>query len=247
MAAAARAASAASPVWDVSSSTLLWVQPAGPAVHRYDPASGRDDAISLPQHVAHAHPRVRGGLVVHLLDGVAVLDPSGDRRWLVYWAREAARAGAAAVGPSGELWVGNGDWLARVEPDGAATVVLRDVAIDGLAYDTEAGRLYLAGAGRIEVLEPGAAGPQALCDVGSRPGGLCVDAEGAVWVAVPGAVRRYLPAGVLDDEVLVRGAPPTGCAFGGPRLTDLYVTTADGSLLVLAGAGTGAPTPIFAG
>ncbi|MDX3178245.1 SMP-30/gluconolactonase/LRE family protein, partial [Streptomyces scabiei] len=50
---------------------------------------------------------------------------------------------------------------------------------------------------------------------------------------------------------------PTACAFGGPDLTDLYITTArtgtdtphplSGSLLVVPGAGKGLAQPAFAG
>jgi L-arabinonolactonase len=64
-------------------------------------------------------------------------------------------------------------------------------------------------------------------DAGGMPDGSVVDAEGALWNAVwgGGRVRRYLPDGTLDREVIV-AAPNTTCpAFGGAGLTDLYVTS----------------------
>jgi L-arabinonolactonase len=64
-------------------------------------------------------------------------------------------------------------------------------------------------------------------DAGGMPDGSVVDAEGALWNAVwgGGRVRRYLPDGTFDREVIV-AAPNTTCpAFGGPALTDLYVTS----------------------
>ena len=59
------------------------------------------------------------------------------------------------------------------------------------------------------------------------PDGLTVDAEGGVWVALygGGAVRRYLPDGRLDTVVEVATREVTACAFGGPELRDLYITT----------------------
>jgi sugar lactone lactonase YvrE len=50
-------------------------------------------------------------------------------------------------------------------------------------------------------------------------------------------VRRYTPAGKPGRTVEVPARRPTACAFGGPELTDLYLTTATVGLdaLVLAG------------
>jgi sugar lactone lactonase YvrE len=99
--------------------------------------------------------------------------------------------------------------------------------------------------------------------VAGLPDGLTVDADGCVWVALwdGGAVHRYTPAGALDRVVEVPAARTTACAFGGPGLGDLFVTTATvgldperlaaeplaGSVLVLPGAGHGLPGHAFAG
>src|SRR5258708_8461134 len=59
------------------------------------------------------------------------------------------------------------------------------------------------------------------------PDGLTLDADGYVWVALwsGGAVHRYAPDGTLDRVLTVPAAYPTSCAFGGPDLRDLYITT----------------------
>jgi sugar lactone lactonase YvrE len=64
-------------------------------------------------------------------------------------------------------------------------------------------------------------------DVGS-PDGLTVDASGDLWVAIYGGgrVQRYAPDGELRQELLVPAEQTTSCAFGGPGLNLLYVTTA---------------------
>lgn len=60
------------------------------------------------------------------------------------------------------------------------------------------------------------------------PDGLCVDAEGMIWVAVWGGyqVRRYSPRGELLARVMVSTAQPSCCAIGGANGTTLYITTA---------------------
>ncbi len=75
-----------------------------------------------------------------------------------------------------------------------------------------------------------------------------------MWVALwdGGAVRRYTPSGDLDRVIPLPVPRVTACAFGGPGLTDLYITTARvgltaphplaGSVLVVPGAGRGWPS-----
>jgi sugar lactone lactonase YvrE len=60
------------------------------------------------------------------------------------------------------------------------------------------------------------------------PDGLAVDREGFIWSARWDGWKlvRYDPDGRLEREVRVPVARPTSCAFGGPGLGDLYVTSA---------------------
>ena len=61
-----------------------------------------------------------------------------------------------------------------------------------------------------------------------RPDGLCVDEEGAVWVALwPGwSVRRYLADGTLEAVLPLPVSNVSSCGFGGPDLDRLFITTA---------------------
>ena len=60
------------------------------------------------------------------------------------------------------------------------------------------------------------------------PDGLIVDAEGFVWVCLwrGSAVRRYAPDGRLDMVIAIPAAQTTKCAFGGPDLDELFITSA---------------------
>jgi sugar lactone lactonase YvrE len=60
-----------------------------------------------------------------------------------------------------------------------------------------------------------------------RPDGAAVDAEGCYWICGndAGLIHRFTPAGKLDQSLVVPVKKPTMCAFGGPKLDTLYVTS----------------------
>ena len=64
------------------------------------------------------------------------------------------------------------------------------------------------------------------------PDGMTVDAEGYLWVAIAGGgqVRRYSPDGHRDRVIKFPASLTSACAFGGPHLADLYVTSISLSL-----------------
>ena len=60
-----------------------------------------------------------------------------------------------------------------------------------------------------------------------RPDGAAVDAEGCYWICGndAGLVHRFTPDGRLDRSLSVPVKKPAMCAFGGPRLETLFVTS----------------------
>ena len=77
----------------------------------------------------------------------------------------------------------------------------------------------------------GTAGPRRVLiafDEGVNPDGMCVDADGQLWIAIwgGGQVRRYTPDGELTRTIEVP-APHTTCVtFAGPDLATMVITTA---------------------
>ncbi|MFQ6146124.1 SMP-30/gluconolactonase/LRE family protein [Streptomyces seoulensis] len=272
----ARAELGEGPTWDAAAGRLIWVDILACRVHTYDPVTGRRTVRTTGQHVGAAKPRTGGGLVLNLRDGVALLGPDGAFGWLHRAPVTGRRGNDAAVAPDGSLWAGTmrydeatgGGTLTRLTGDGAAREVLSDVTVsNGTGWSPDGRLMYYVDTptGRIDVFDHDGGRitgrrPLARVEEGAGfPDGLTVDAEGCVWVALwdGWAVRRYTPAGELDRIVRLPVPRPTACAFGGPALTDLYVTTARagltaphplaGSLLVVPDAGEGLPQPPFAG
>jgi sugar lactone lactonase YvrE len=250
------------PTWDAATGTLLWVDILASEVHRFDPAGGRDAVLArTPQHVGAVKPRAAGGVVVNLRDGVGRYAADGAFDWLADLAEDGRRGNDAAVDAHGWLWAGTmayderqgGGRLYRVGPGGEVVTVLPEVTVsNGIGWSPDGRLMYYIDTPtrRVDAFDV-------------DPGSLTVDADGCVWVALwdGGAVHRYTPAGALDRVVEVPARRTTACAFGGPGLGDLYITTATagldpatreaeplaGSVFVLPGAGTGQPGHAFAG
>lgn len=60
-----------------------------------------------------------------------------------------------------------------------------------------------------------------------RPDGAAIDEDGCYWICGndAGLVHRFTPQGRLDRSLPVPVKKPAMCAFGGPRLDTLYVTS----------------------
>lgn len=91
-----------------------------------------------------------------------------------------------------------------------------------------------------------------------RPDGAAVDADGCYWICAndAGRVLRLTPAGELDREIRLPATKPSMCAFGGPSLDTLFVTTIrpaesatehDGQVFAVRPGVRGLPEPLFAG
>ncbi|MGA5068394.1 SMP-30/gluconolactonase/LRE family protein [Streptomyces exfoliatus] len=188
------------------------------------------------------------------------------------------RMNDAAVDPAGRLLAGTMAYDespgagALYRLDGAGLVTLLDsVTIsNGLGWSPDGTRLYYADSptGRVDAFayDPFTGvlsdrRPFAVLDRGV-PDGLTVDSEGRVWVAVwgGGEVLAFTPEGTVHARVEVPASHVTSCAFAGPDLDVLVITTATegldekrraaepdaGRLFVCRPGTTGLPQPPYA-
>jgi sugar lactone lactonase YvrE len=238
------------PVWLPATEQLLRVDIAQPAIVLRDAASGRELRRPVDAPVGFAVPAAPNGLVAGV--GLSLVRLGGLRaRPELIGAVERGRSGNrfndAACDRRGRLWAGTMSTtrepgaasLYRLLPSGELTVALAGATVsNGLDWDLDATRMYYVDSvtQRIDAIDfdadrgrLGARRPFAAIDpADGLPDGLCVDCEGGVWIALfgGGALRRYRPDGALDAHVPLPLSHPTSLAFGGPDLTDLYVTSA---------------------
>jgi sugar lactone lactonase YvrE len=240
------------PYWDAPRDRLLWVDIAAGHVLAHTPADG--DTQVLLDHgdlVSAVLPHADGDLVLGLRDGVGRWNEDGGAppRLVVPLQADApdVRCNDASVGPDGSLWIGTMEMsdvasvaaLYRVGRDTSRDVeVVRDGLIisNGLGW-SPGGRvlhhvdaptrqiadLHLDVDGRIVSTRVRATIP----DGAGFPDGLAVDVDGGICVArrAGGAVWRFTPDGQVDAIVEVAATNVISCAFGGPDLNVLYITT----------------------
>lgn len=161
----------------------------------------------------------------------------------------------AGVDPVGALWVGtmannvgpsgeeiSADFkdgaLYRIDPNCHATLWKQDIGISNtIAWSPDQSKFYFgdSAANRLYVYayddQKGTIEDEKVLLEGyllGVPDGSAMDSEGFLWNARPGAgcIIRIGPDGRVDRTVRVPVKRPTTCAFGGPTLETLYVTSA---------------------
>ncbi len=266
-----------SPVWLPESAELLFVDVPAGRWFRYDPARGTRVEYDAGEAIGCVAPVVGGGFVAGLRSGIWRFDAAGVNRELLAANPEdtaVSRFNDGRVDPAGRLLVGTIDepkaggraGLYRLDRRGLARLADGLMTSNGLAFSPDGKTLYHSDTPRFVVyaydydVATGAATNRRVfvrieptaTDRG-RPDGAAVDVEGCYWSAFyeGGRVCRYDPGGRLIAVHPVPARSPTMPAFGGPRLTTLYLTTArdpdgrGGDLFALDAGVAGLPTRAF--
>lgn len=150
------------------------------------------------------------------------------------------QAGRAYIGTFG-CDFNNGDpprptQVFRVDPDGHISVAADGIMFPNGAAITPDGRTFIVAETFGECLsaydidaEGGLLNRRRFGGFpGFLPDGLCLDAEGGVWVACLAANRiiRMIEGGTITDTIALPGRDSYACALGGAERRDLYICTA---------------------
>jgi sugar lactone lactonase YvrE len=246
----ARAKLGESPVWSVRERALYWVDINAPSLNRFDPATGHNKAIPMPESIGSFALRELGGFIVALRGGIWLAHSDGtlDRRILAAPYDPAThrfndgrcdRRGRFFVGSMNERRDAPSATLARVDLDGTMTEVLSGMTIsNGLAWSPDGRTMYHADTPTHTVrafdYDPDSGVPSRPRVFAQwpgetdRPDGGAVDSAGNYWTAFfrGGKVLQIAPSGETLAEYPIPAMCPTMCAFGGPDLKTLFVTTA---------------------
>jgi sugar lactone lactonase YvrE len=246
----AKAALGECPVWSVAEQVLYWVDINAPALHRFDPSTGENRPMSMPESIGCFGLRTRGGFVVALRGGLwfarqdgtlgtKIADAPYDETTHRFNDGRCDRQGRFFAGYMNEKRDANSAALLRLDVDGRMTPVLDDMMIsNGLGFSPDGHTMYHADTPTHTIhaydfdMRSGTPSNKrvlaAFKNETDRPDGAAVDSEGCYWTAFyrGGKVLRLSPAGEVLATFAVPAMCPTMCAFGGADLKTLYVTTA---------------------
>lgn len=243
------------PVWDAAAQSLYWVDITGKVLHRLSQPSGTLRVWNLPDEFSSFALRDNGkGIVAGTRDGFCLFDLDTER-FTPFSDPEKAnpsnRMNDGKCDPRGRFWAGSIHEVAdpalrqpiasvyRVDPDLSVTKIRSGIKTsNGFAWSPDGRTMYFTDTPTLQILafdydlDTGALSNErvfATIPPGQgRPDGAAVDVEGCLWSAhfAGWKVTRYSPDGEVLRVLDLPVAQVTSCAFGGPQMTTLFITTA---------------------
>jgi len=237
------------PIWDDERQRLMFCDIMRGLVHEFDPVSGSDRTYEIGEPVSAIALTRRGVYMLATKTGFVTLDPANGKTARVASVEAEVndnRMNDGYVDAAGRFWAGTMNMYGRrhgsvyrLDPDGRISRMIGGVTTsNGIDWSPDGKSMYYVDTptGRVDVFDFDEASGTisnhrplvTLPHTAGHPDGLIVDSEGFLWLALwaGGAIHRYAPDGRLDQAIALPATHPTKCAFGGPDLTDLYVTTA---------------------
>lgn len=239
------------PVWVEREQALYWVDIPEKRLFRWAEGEGAR-TIEQPVHLCSLAPRAGGGFIGAGYEGFLALAPGGEVMPLGNPEPNLAtnRFNDGKVDRNGRFWAGTMDRfereasgsLYRLDPDLSWSRIDSGYRVtNGPAFSLDGRTMYhtdsaLQRVYAFDLAEDGeASGRRVFLQFGEGdgyPDGMTVDAEDCLWIAFwdGWCVRRFAPSGERLEEIKLPVQRPTSCAFGGPDLDRLFVTSASRGL-----------------
>jgi D-xylonolactonase len=239
-----------SPVWDHRSGELLWTDLAGHSVFALDEQSGVWRTLTTAMQVGAIGLHADGGYVFGGNDGLWHWRDDAPLRPIARFLADGRplRCNDLAVDPAGRVFCGGEYWaegapatgpLLRVDP-GRTPVVVDDGfgIVNGIGFSPDGRTCYAVDTvpRRVWAYDYAVADGSLrhkrlfaeLAPSDGLPDGMAIDAQGDLWIAcwLGGQVIRLDAHGTVRERLRLPAAQCTSCAFAGPGLDRLFVTTA---------------------
>lgn len=250
----ARNGTGESPVWSVAEQALYWVDiPAG-RLYRWGARDELAQSWQAPEMLA-CIARSRSGWLAGMESGLFHLQPQADGSLApqllaaVEHAAPSMRFNDGRCDRQGRFWAGTmhtdmgaGHRVGRLYryADGRLESQLEGFIVpNGLAFSPDGRMMYLSDshpsvqhiwAFDYDTDSGTAHNRRLFVDMNQHPGrpdGAAVDESGCYWICGndAGLIHRFTPTGRLDRSLAVPVKKPAMCAFGGPGLDTLFVTS----------------------
>lgn len=237
------------PIWDGAGRRLVWNDITSSLVFHFFPDTGKKEVISRGLMVAGITLGQDGTLVFAGSAGLHVWRDGRYKTILTEHDGERLFFNDMIADAAGRIYAGTVYWgadgmekpgkLYLISPDGTASVADDGIEMaNGLAFSPDQRTLYFADTSTRKIFaydvdaKSGALSRKRVFvevpKTEGLPDGLTVDREGFVWSAqwYGSQVVRYDPAGQIERRIPMPVQQVSSVAFGGPELSDLYITTA---------------------
>jgi len=242
------------PVWNPEDGTLEWTDADGLKFFRLNWTSNRHSVVKQDLVISSFRRNRQGGYVITNSEGIWLWKGDAPLTLIAAEAdgfkcqmndciadvRGRLLAGSTFYSAAAEYELGN---LIRMDTNGHARVIDEGIHLaNGLGFSPDGKVLYFtdSAARRIYTydydLSAGSVRNRrvlvAVPDEEGLPDGLAVDAAGFIWSAqwYGSCIVRYDPNGQVERRVQMPAKQVTSLAFGGPELTDIFITSAGQSL-----------------
>lgn len=238
------------PTWDPAEDRLVWTDIDSSLVFEFSLRDNKKSLISRGLNVAGICLNQNGGLVFAGATGIHLWLSQGTYTTLAD-EHDGQRLcfNDIAADAKGRIYAGTLYWgeggmektgrLYLIDTDSSTRVVDEGIRLsNGLAFSPDNRILYYADSGAqciyaydVDLDTGDLRNRRTVVEVPTEdgiPDGMTVDAEGHIWSAhwYGAQVVRYDPDGVIERRIPMPVAQVSSVTFGGPDLTDLYVTSA---------------------
>ena len=245
------------PLWHAEHECLYWLDIPDGELYRYQPATGQSHLVYQADRQVGGFTIQANGDLLFFMEGCRIMSfHDGKTTVLVEGVsgQESNRFNDVIAGPQGQVFCGTMSTpgqseadgvLYRLDPDGTLTELMGGIGTsNGMGFtpdrrfffhtDTRPGKVarypWLDAKGDFDRLHPEVWYAASQEPGAGRPDGMTVDAHGHLWIAHwDGSQIVHLDhAGAMVDSIPFPTLKVSSVTFGGPDLTDMYVTTAGG-------------------
>ncbi len=235
--------------WNALDGLVWWTDIEGKALWSLNPETNETAQHDMTERVCCFAPRAAGGLILAYADRIVLFDPATRNETIVEVFEpqnqqtrlndgRTDRAGRLIVGGMNEESGTPNSSVICIDTDLSTHELISNVSCaNSICFSPDGDTMYFADTPDREIIAfDYAVGTgtisnrrvhSSLKNEPGLPDGSCVDAEGGVWNAEWEGHRvvRIAPNGEIDRIIDVPVWKPTCCAFGGPDLDTLFITT----------------------
>lgn len=238
------------PFWDSGKRMIIYVDVEGRKICALRTESGAYGEMKVNSRIGLTIPAGRNKLLMGLQGSIEILDTaSGEREFVTTIERDKPdnRCNDGKCDAAGRLWIGTMHTEAKhgegalYRYDGTLRKMLDKVSVsNGICWSPDNSKMYYIDsmdynikAFDFDLINGEITNESIIAQTEFIPDGMCIDQEGMLWVAMwgGGCVHRYHPVtGEIIGKVMVDAPHVTSCAFGGPDMNRLFITTARSGL-----------------